>query len=278
MDFSEIIVFLASCFFTYKFLSRWYRQTLGGTPLKRNVGLRLSLALLPVASLITVYYTLIKLASFDVVDSEIYILFYLLIGMVWLYFGLSLMFFFFDLSWIDDVLNMCNSAAAAAVIGGGLGITVIYAGANIGDGPGWWCVFFAGGLGLAAWVLLGVIANAVTGIFRQITVDRDIFCGIRTGAYLLSSGIILGRASAGDWTSFLSTAIEFLDGWPVLILTAVFILLELLFAASKRAGANKALSLYFSLLLGVAYIAAAIFALYALPPLPVNPIYSLVKV
>jgi len=35
-------------------------------------------------------------------------------------------------------------------------------------------------------------------------VERDIGCGARIGGYLLGSGIILGRTSAGDWTSNLS--------------------------------------------------------------------------
>jgi len=226
MDFPEVILLLVAIFLTGMFFIRWYRFAISGIPVRRNVFSRTALCLLPVSSFTIIMYTLTNLASFDVVDSSLWITFYMLIGFSWLYFGIFLMFVFFDLSWVDDALNINNPAAALAVVGGGLGVTFIYAGSNIGNGPGWWCVFFAGGLGIVSWVVLGVLINASTKVFRRITIGRDIFCGIRTGSYLLSSGIILGRASAGDWTSFSKTVVEFGDGWPVLILAAVFILTQ----------------------------------------------------
>jgi len=225
-------------------------------------------------------YTLTNLASFDVVDSPVFITFYFLIGICWFFVSISMMFVFFDLSWIDDALNMRNPAAALAIAGGGLGSTLIYAGSNIGDGPGWWCVFFAGGLGLSFWFLLGLLINCFTRVFRQITVGRDVCCGIRTCAYLISSGLILGRASGGDWTSFLMTVEEFMDGWPVLILTALFILIELLIKSQSeqethRAKTDKSHKYALSLWLGIVYIALAFCAVYYLPPLPINPIYRI---
>ena len=275
MDYFEIIVFLAAILLTGVFFIRWYRFTLSGILMRRNVFSRTALCLLPVISFTIIMYTLTALASFDVVDSGFWIFFYVLIGFSWLYFGMFLMFTFFDLSWIDDALNSNNPAAALAVVGGGLGVTLIYAGSNIGDGPCWWCVFFAGGLGIISWVILGVLANSITKVFRRVTVERDVFCGIRTCSYLLSSGIILGRASAGDWTSFSKTVTEFGDGWPVLILTMVFVLVELLFIATEKQAEqdNKSVKWFLSLVLGIAYIVAAIYALKILPPLPINPIF-----
>ena len=276
MDFSEVIILLGAGFAAVMFFIRWYHFTLGGIQIKEGAFVRTAFCLMPLLSFTIILYTLISLASFDVVDSGFWIFFYLLIGFAWLYGGLFLMFIFFDLSWVDDALNMNNPAAALAVTGGALGLTLIYAGANIGDGPGWWCVFLAGGLGVISWVILGVLINAVTDIFRRITVGRDIFCGVRAGAYFLASGIIFGRACAGDWTSFSQTAVEFGDGWPVLLLTAVFILTELLFAATDKQGSqsNKAVKGFISVMLGAAYISAAVFAVKMLPPLPVNPIYQ----
>jgi len=230
-----------------------------------------------VLSFIIIVYTLTTLASFDVVSAPFFIFFYILIGISWLYLSMFLTFFFFDVSWVDDVLNMSNPAAALAVFGGGLGVTLIYAGANIGDGPGWWCVFFAGGLGVVTWVVLGVIANSITKVFRRITVGRDICCGIRTCAYLISSGILLGRASAGDWTSFAKTVEEFADGWPVLGLTLIFIMIELLFLNSRKQDdfEDNSSSIPISVMIGVLYIIVVIITVYAfLPPLPVNPIYA----
>ena len=276
MDFGEFIVCVVSLVLTGLFLYRWYRGIANSLAVKRNAAARVAMGLLPLAALIIITVTLASLASFDVEDG--WILFYILIGFAWLYFGLLLMFAFFDLSWLDDALHRNNPAAVIAVICGGLGIILTYAGSNIGDGPGWWCVFFAGGLGLAAWVILGVIVDRVTGVFKRITVGRDIPCAVRTGGYLLAGGLILGRACAGDWTSFGKTVVEFGDGWPVLLLTAIFIGVELLIVRAEgqeqiRESDRKRVSLAASIALGIAFIAAAVLAIYLLPPLPKNPIY-----
>ena len=127
-----------------------------------------------------------------------------------------------------------------------------------------------------------MIANSITKIFKQITVDRNIFCGIRTCAYLISSGLILGRASAGDWTSFQKTVEEFVDGWPVLLLTVLFIMVELLFVNQKKQDLHKidhgkignSDKYILTLLIGVVYISITICAVYYLPPLPINPLYK----
>ena len=277
MDFGEFIVGAAALTLTIVYFIRWYRGIANSLAAKQNHGVRISMDLLPLAMCAIVVFTLTTVASFDVEGG--WILFYLLIGFAWLYFGLFLMFAFFDLSWLDDALHRNNPAAAIAVICGGLGLTLTYAGANVGDGPGWWCVFFAGGLGLVAWVVLGVIAERVTGVFKRITVGRDIHCAARTGGYLMASGLVLGRACAGDWTSFGKTVVEFGDGWPVLVLTAAFIGIELLIARTEeqeqiRESDRKRILLWASISIGAAFVAAAVAALYLLPPLPVNPYYQ----
>ena len=55
-----------------------------------------------------------------------------------------------DLPDADIVLD--NKAAVFPAAGGFVGVTLIYAGANTGDGPGWWVVLFAAGLGLITWL------------------------------------------------------------------------------------------------------------------------------
>jgi len=277
---SEFIVIILSAYFAAVHLFRWYRLTIAVIKADRNDFITAVFCLAPVFAAIINLFTLTTLASYDVVDSPFYITYYLIIGLSWFIASIYCMFAFFNLSWIDDALNMENPAAALAIAGGGLGATLIYAGSNTGDGPGWWCVFFAGGLGLFCWLLLGVLINSATKIFKQITVGRDFSCGIRTCAYFISSGIILGRASGGDWTSFSKTVVEFADGWPVLILTALFILIELAITNSnaqdsRRGYADKQVKYGLSLSLGAIYIAAAVCAVILLPPLPVNPIYRL---
>jgi len=194
------------------------------------------------------------------------------LGVVWLYLGITLMSCVFDLSWIDDALNLNNNAALIAVAGGFLGLAFIYSGANVGDGPGWWCVVFTGVLGLTVWIVLGRIINKFTQVFERITVERDIGCGIRFGSYLLASGIILARACAGDWTSFLMTVVEFMDGWPVLALAGLLILVERYFINRAESDENNN-SFFDSTLWGVVFILIAIAVVFLLPPTTINNIY-----
>jgi len=288
IDIGEFLIFIICGIGTGVFLYRWYKWTFSGWPPERNKNAKYIFSVLPVISLVIILYTLNNFASFDVVDDMVYIVFYVVIGFAWIYMGLTAISIFFDISWIDDALNLNNNAAIIAIAGGFLGITIIYSGSNIGDGPGWWCVFFAGGLGLIAWIILGLAVHVVTKIFYKITVERDVYCGIRTGAYFLAGGIILARASAGDWTSFSATVIEFLDGWPVLVLTALMIAVELYliryinnskpkFNSYSKSNINTdttANILYVSIAVGIFYIIFAIASVILLPPLPKNSFYA----
>jgi hypothetical protein len=148
MGILEILVFAVSMFCSYKFLDKWYTPLLLKRPLNRSKTAKYILGLLPVVSLCIILFTLKMLASFDVVGSFIYILMYVFLGGAWLFLGITIMSCLFDLSWLDDALNLNNTAALIAVAGGFLGLTLIYSGANIGNGPGWWCVIFTGGLDL----------------------------------------------------------------------------------------------------------------------------------
>ena len=281
MSTGEFYIAAAFAVATAVFFYQWYTKIYHCITEQQRKAIPVALGLLPLAAFVIILRAL-AFASFDVLG--LWVLFYLIFGFAWLYAGLQLMFIFFDLSWLDDALGRNNPAAAIAVIGGGLGLTLTFAGANIGDGPGWWCVLLAGGLGLVAWLLLGLIADRVTSAFHRITVDWDIACAVRTGCYLTASGLILGRACAGDWTSFPQTVAEFADGWPVLALTAIFILIELIFRLIQNrapvherepAPGRKYVSLTVSIILGIAFVAASIVAVYLLPPLPQNPEYDL---
>lgn len=274
MSFSELMVFIFSGYISIRRMINWYGKLPGIGPVRRDKTTKYVMALLPLVSLFIIVYTLKVLASFDVVNDLFYIIFYVLLGYAWTFLGMSAVFFFFDISWLDDVLYLSNRAALFPVAGAFLGLVTIYSGANIGDGPGWWCVIFAGGLGLISWFLLGRLVNSFTQVFERITVDRDVYCGIRFGAYLLASGIILARASAGDWTSFYHTVVEFLVGWPVLLLTALAILVERYYV--RKAKLSESLSdtyLFGSLYWGIVYILLAVISAVIFP-LVENPIYD----
>lgn len=274
MSFSELMVFIFSGYISIRRMINWYGKLPGIGPVRRDKTTKYVMALLPLVSLFIIVYTLKVLASFDVVNDLFYIIFYVLLGYAWTFLGMSAVFFFFDISWLDDVLYLSNRAALFPVAGAFLGLVTIYSGANIGDGPGWWCVIFAGGLGMISWFLLGRLVNSFTQVFERITVDRDVYCGIRFGAYLLASGIILARASAGDWTSFYHTVVEFLVGWPVLLLTALAILVERYYI--RKAKLSESLSdtyLFGSLYWGIVYILLAVISAVIFP-LVENPIYD----
>jgi hypothetical protein len=278
MYFIELMIFAAATIYSVYSIINWYGKLPGIGPVSRDKAILYVMGLLPPVSLFIIVYTLKVLASFDVVNDMFYILFYISLGFAWTFLGMTAVFYYFDISWIDDVLNLNNKAALYAVCGAFLGLVTIYSGANIGDGPGWWCVIFAGGLGFISWIILGRVFNSFAQVFERVTVDRDIYCGIRFGAYLLASGIILARASAGDWTSFYHTIVEFLVGWPVLPLTALAILVERYYV--QKAKLSESLNdtyLFGSLYWGVVYIVIAVFSAVMFP-LVENPIYDTLSV
>ncbi|AEV69872.1 hypothetical protein [Acetivibrio clariflavus] len=274
MDLAEFLILILSAYYTAKSIKDWYKRLPELKPAKRDKAIKYVVGLLPVVSFFIILYTLKFLASFDVVNDRIYIIFYILLGYAWTFLGMKLVFLFFDISWIDDVLGLNNKAALFAVSGSFLGLVVIYSGANIGDGPGWWCVLFAGGLGLITWFLLGRIIHSFTQAFERITIDRDIGCGIRIGTYLLASGIILARASAGDWTSFYSTIVEFLVGWPVLVLTILAIIVERYYIQKTKLEENSNnIYLSSSLCCSIIYLIFAAMSV-TMYPLVENPSYD----
>jgi len=224
----EFGVFVGACVCFFLFCRRWYLPVFKAWPKKNNLEAKLIIASLPVYFILALYIILKDFASFDVVDSLIYIVFYILLGFAWMYGGLILMTVCFGIIWPDDAIHHKNKAVLVVIIGEFFALAAIYAGANIGDGPGWWCVLFAGCLGLAAWVILGYVFHYFTDIFERITVERDMGSGIRFCLYLMLSGIILGRACSGNWTSFPETVKEFAIAWPVLPLTVIMILVELI--------------------------------------------------
>lgn len=270
----ELFFFMTTSISAVVFFIQWYRPYMHFWPQKRISYAFIVLGSLPLVSLTLFLYVLTAMASYDV--QGIYVFLYAIAGFAWIYAGLYLLFPCFDLSWRDDALNLQNKAALPAVGGCFLALSVIYAGANIGDGPGWWCVVFAGGLGTAAWFGLGFIINRITHMTERITVDRDFACGLRFGLEMLACGLLFARASAGDWTSFAMTVVEFFDGWPVLILAGILIAAERFFFPGNRfrEGEERKLLLY-SLFFGLFCILFAALSIYLLPSLTGNQVYQM---
>ncbi len=273
MSDDEFLVLIASLIISIRGWYRWYTALENFNSLgKKRFGLSL-LQFVPWISIISIFIILKTMASYDVRNSG-YLWFYMIFGAAWVVMGRGLLFYLFDISWLDDAIERCNLAAVYTIVGGIIGLSAFYAGANIGDGPGWWCVAYAGGLAAIAWYGSLWIIEKACNISEKITVERDLPTGIRTGYYLIASGIICSRGAAGDWTSASRTIVEFFDAWPVLLLMIVAILVQ---RSSDRK--NNLSESYESLSTphqwGIFYLVFAIIAVLLLPSLPQNPIYEL---
>ncbi|HHU24269.1 MAG: hypothetical protein PHG08_03010 [Bacilli bacterium] len=266
----EIIIFIISLILCGFYLVQWFYPLYSIWPPSRVSFARFAFFLMPLIALIIFIITVNYLASFDVVSNPIYQMFYIVLGYAWIFISLILVSLFLGLSWKDDIFHLNNKAALPTIFGAYLAVSLIYAGANIGDGPGWWCVIFAGGMGLILFFVINIIFHKLTGVIEKITIDRDMNAGIRMGFFLLASGVILGRASGGDWISLSQTVIDFWVAWPMLPLMLIALIVE-----GNLKNKTKG-PLGISVFWGIVYLALAIVALFFLPSLPENPFYSII--
>ena len=225
------------------------------------------LGVAPLAWLVGLFIVLRSAASFDVREAGQYIAFYLVLGAAWIFCAAQMMALF-GVSVRDDAIERRNPAAAILVIAAMAGQTAVYAGGNIGDGPGWWVVILAAAIGGATWCLLWWIVESMTGASEEITVGRDIPMAVRLGGYMIASGILCGRGVAGDWVSLANTVAELGDAWSVLLLLALAIGIERLMS-----GGALSRSIGFAMAVAVAYIAFAVFAVSLSAPLADSPAY-----
>lgn len=182
---------------------------------------RLPAWLAPLAAGGLLFFVLRNYASFDVQGSALYLTFYMVMGAAWV--GISIRFLALaGLSLRDDVIERRNRAAGWALFGALLGLTLAFAGANVGDGPGWWVVVFCAGLSTAGFFLVWIVTDRLTGWADAVTIDRNTAVGIRLGGFFLGLGAILGRAVAGDWISAGATITDFARAaWPALLLAGL---------------------------------------------------------
>jgi uncharacterized membrane protein YjfL (UPF0719 family) len=174
-------------------------------------------------------------ASFDVAESPEYLFMYVMVGLAWVRVVQSL-FPYLGLSPRDDVFERRNSAAAFSLVGAMIGVTLCYAGGNVGDGPGWWVVAFSAGLATAGWMISWAILGQLTPVNDAVAIDRDHAAGIRLGAYLVASGLILGRGVAGDWVSATGVLFDLTTALPAIV---VILLLAIIVERLARPTAHR---------------------------------------
>jgi hypothetical protein len=103
---------------------------------------------------------------------------------------------------------------------------LLYCGSICGEGPSFWNNVFTVLAAGSAWFLLWIVFEQLTSISRSVSEERDVAAGSRLGGLLIATGLILGRAAAGNWEAWQATIIDLIrDSWPalLLVLAAAFI-------------------------------------------------------
>ncbi len=215
---------------------RWYCALAAVGRKVRSRGWRRPLALVPLVCALLLYFVLARWSAEDVRTDPAYLLFYMVIGIAWLgLFRLPLPLL--GLSVRDDVLERGNDAAVWAISGALIGGMCCFAGANVGNGPGWWVVLFSGLLSTAALLLLWWAVHLGSRLIEKITVDRDCGAGVRAAGFLVGAGLMLGRAAAGDWVSAAATMADFgRMAWPAAVLAGAVVMIERSCAPEFRNG------------------------------------------
>jgi hypothetical protein len=146
-----------------------------------------------------------------------------------------------------------------------LATTLCVCGANIGQGPTVGTTLGPLCLAVGALGLLWVIVAALTGRSASIRLDRDRASGLRLAGLLVSWGLVLGRAVAGDWVSTAATLRDFaMQGWPTLPLLGVAVAVET-WVRPRRSGPSPSLAIN-GLAPALCYLASAVLWLIYLGP------------
>ena len=234
----ELPILFISIFLSAYFANRWYK-TIYKTLYKHDkTQVLFCLNIIPVVSIIIIFVIVITLAAPSVVESGFYILFYTILGMVFVFLQARLMRLFWDLSWWYDVLNLNNKAAVLPVFCGMVGTAILYAAMNIGDGDGWWCVLVPFIMCWGLWFLLAMLLLSFGQLAEKITVERNINAGLRFSFYLIVLALLISWINMGDWTSFGVTVEEFMASWPVIILAFIILVIERLWGRAVETRSN----------------------------------------
>jgi uncharacterized membrane protein YjfL (UPF0719 family) len=221
MSGDEVLVLIACGLITLVGWGRWYRMTGAAAGFGAARDRRALLYVIPLLCLALLFSVLKLAASHDVRDSWPYLIMYVVMGAAWVVLWTAPMRLL-GVSPRDDALERGNPAASYAVAGAILGLTLTFAGGNIGNGPGWWVVVFSAGMATLTLLLTWAIVQALGGTSELVSVERDVASGVRLGASLAAAGLICGRGAAGDWTGAENAARDFaLIAWPVLPLAVV---------------------------------------------------------
>lgn len=135
----------------------------------------------------------------------------------------------------DDIVERGNIGALVALCAATIALAMLYVGGSVGEGPDYSENVFSVGLAAGSFLLLWIILEAGGRISMSIAEERDLASGIRFGGFLFATGLILGRAVAGDWHSVDATIHDFVrDGWPAAVICVVALIVEALARPNPR--------------------------------------------
>jgi hypothetical protein len=221
LDGDEVLVLIAGIIGSLVAGARWYAALARVVARPIPFVTRAALAITPPLCLLILLPFLLHTAAHEVTDDAKYVLLFEALGGAWL--GLTaILCSLLGIGPRDDAIERRNPAAAIAVIGAMLGGTLIYAGANIGEGATIWMTIGPATLASAAWFAMWGMTEGFVGLSDTIVIDRDVASAVRLAALLIACGAILGRSVAGDYHSADATLRDFLvQGWPAAVLFVV---------------------------------------------------------
>jgi hypothetical protein len=225
-DPDEVFLLFVSGILSLAGFVHWFRRlrpvsTLGAAPFHRA-----PLYLSALAGFAALGIVILLWADPDIRDNSGYVLLVFLMGGAWLT-AAAAFFPWLGTGLRDDALERRNPAATLALSGAIFAVMLTFSGANIGAGPSFWNNVFSGLLSTGTLLFFWLILAAAGGAAQSVSEERDVASGLRLGSFLLSEGLILGRAVAGDWHSVEGTVRDFVQlGQPGVVLLVVAVVTE----------------------------------------------------
>lgn len=178
---------------------RWYSPVLRLSKLGAGRSL-VVLLLAPPLALACLWGVLVTSAAVEVRTDVRYQVLFVVMGAVWV-FHLPRSLVFIGVSYRDDALERRNTSAAIAIAGTIAGLAIVFAGSNMGEGPSIWNTVATALASTAALAAIVFGFGFGTSLGDSIAVERDTPTGVRFAGLVAGCGILLARASAGDWVS-----------------------------------------------------------------------------
>jgi hypothetical protein len=131
MTFDEVFVTVVATVAGPILWGAWLSQMARLEIVRRRAGGVFALSLTLIACALLIFIVLRVGASSDVTDAPVYLFVYVAGGLAWLW-AAQLMFPYLGLSPRDDVFERRNEAAVFPLMGAMIGVTLCYAGGNVG--------------------------------------------------------------------------------------------------------------------------------------------------